>query len=107
MNIWRCCNQVTLLAGNRHGIATSPLTIRVSQLIPSQTGDLNTPPPGLTNVVSLAVGCRHRLALTADGRVQAWGLLSGEQELLLAHLTNVIAVAAGSSQSLALTTKGR
>ena len=71
----------------------------------------------LQNVVAVAAGGSHSLALTADGRVYAWGLgNSGQLGLgsfsnaltptLVPTLSNVVAIAAGGSHSLAVTSAG-
>jgi alpha-tubulin suppressor-like RCC1 family protein len=66
-------------------------------------GDL---PAGLTNVVALAAGDSHTLALKADGTVIAWGDDSWAQSDVPLGLSDVVAVAAGSSHSLALKANG-
>jgi alpha-tubulin suppressor-like RCC1 family protein len=66
-----------------------------------------TAPPGLTNVVALAAGSYHSLALKADGRTVAWGKNNYGQTSVAAFLTNVVAVAAGSYHNLALKSDGR
>ena len=38
-----------------------------------------TPPPGLSNVVAIAVGYNHTLALQGDGRVVGWGFNASGQ----------------------------
>ena len=59
-------------------------------------------PPGLTNVIAVATGDRHFLALKADGTVLAWGDNANGQTSVPAGLTNVVAIAGGSAFSLAL-----
>ena len=59
-------------------------------------------PPGLSNVVAIAGGDSHSLALKSDGTVAAWG----GQTSIPARLTNVVAIAAGSTHSLALRADG-
>jgi alpha-tubulin suppressor-like RCC1 family protein len=76
--------------------------------------------PGDTRVQSVRVGCDHDLALTATGRVLAWGSnVSGQLgdgstksrrkpvRVRLPKGTTVQAVRAGCGDSLALTTRGR
>jgi hypothetical protein len=60
----------------------------------------------LTNVISVAAGDSHSLALTADGRVESWGWDNFGQTEVPASATNVVAVAAGFQHSLALTAAG-
>ena len=63
-------------------------------------------PPGLTDVIAVAAGATHSLALKADGTVVAWGRNSGGQTNVPANVTNVIAIAAGTDHSLALLADG-
>ena len=60
------------------------------------------PPYGLTNVVAVAAGITHVLALLADETVIGWGLNDFGQTRAPADLSNVVAVAAGARHSLAL-----
>jgi alpha-tubulin suppressor-like RCC1 family protein len=73
---------------------------------------------GLSNVVAVAAGYDHTLALTSGGSVWAWGLRSwgalGDGTTTLhattpqqvSGLSNVVAIAAGSQTSLALKSDG-
>jgi len=63
-------------------------------------------PDGLTNVVSVAAGWYHSLALKPDHQVVAWGDNSAGQTNVPATLTNAIAVTAGWLHSLALRVDG-
>ena len=68
-------------------------------------------PPGLTNVVAIACGHGHSLALKADGTVVAWGgegsPYSGySQTRVPPGLSNVIAIAGGFALSLAIKSDG-
>lgn len=56
---------------------------------------LLTVPPGLTNVVAVAVGRAHALVLTAEGRVVARRNNLYGQTNVPPDLTNVVAIAAG------------
>ncbi|WP_416969630.1 RCC1 domain-containing protein [Streptomyces sp. 4F14] len=53
-------------ANGRLGVPGVPVTTTTSRETPQQV-------PDLTDVESIAVGCDHVLALTADGVVKAWG----------------------------------
>jgi VCBS repeat-containing protein len=65
------------------------------------------PVPGISNVVSIAAGAWHSMALTADGSVSAWGeYLEQAKATPPAGLADVIAIAAGTSHSLALLSDG-
>jgi hypothetical protein len=58
--------------------------------------------PAVSNVIAVAIGPYHNLALKADGTVVAWGAYYP----LAAGWSNVVAIAAGSSNSLALRADG-
>lgn len=64
------------------------------------------PPPSATNVVAIAAGDAHCLALRSNGTVVAWGFNHFGQTEVPVDLTNAISVAAGGSHSLALRTDG-
>jgi hypothetical protein len=59
-------------------------------------------PPGLTNVVAVAGGESHSLALRGDGSVVAWGFNLSGQTNVPSNLTDATAIAAGQTFSLAL-----
>ncbi|MFZ1072726.1 MAG: hypothetical protein WAO21_04755 [Verrucomicrobiia bacterium] len=63
-------------------------------------------PANATNVIALAAGDYHCLALRTDGTVVAWGEDSSGQTDIPPNLTNVVSIAAGSSHSLALQSDG-
>jgi alpha-tubulin suppressor-like RCC1 family protein len=64
-------------------------------------------PEGLTNVMAIAAGIGHNLALTGDGTVVAWGNYPTSQiNIPPANLPFVTAIAAGANYSVALTTSG-
>ena len=63
-------------------------------------------PGDLSNVVALAAGESHSLALEANGTVRAWGFNLYGQTTVPTNLTGVVALAAGSSYSMALQTNG-
>ena len=65
-----------------------------------------TVPASATNVVAIAAGGSHSLALLLDGTVIAWGSNTSGQRTLPASATNVVAIAAGDSYSLALRADG-
>lgn len=66
-----------------------------------------TVPPGLTNIVAIAAGNLHNLALRNDGTVVAWGDNGMGQCNVPAGLADVVAIACGRSHSLALKSNGR
>src|SRR5436190_1375046 len=67
----------------------------------NSTGQTNVP-PGLTNLVAIAAGYYHGLALRSNGTVIAWGDNTQGQTNNQSSLTNVIAIDAGAYHSLAL-----
>src|SRR5437899_1318295 len=71
----------------------------------NQYGQTNLP-SGLTNIVALAGGDSHTLALRANGTVVAWGDNYYGQTNAPAGLANVVAIAAGYGHNLALTAAG-
>ena len=64
-------------------------------------------PAGLTNVVAVAGGAWHSLALKSDGTVVAWGDNESGQTNVPQGLSNVMAIAAGNFHSVALKNDGR
>jgi len=65
-----------------------------------------SPPAGLSNVVAIATGFLHSLALLADGTVVGWGYNDYRQATPPPSLSNVVAIAAGWSHSLGLLADG-
>src|SRR3974390_2799778 len=63
-------------------------------------------PPGLSNIVAIAAGGRHDLALIADGTGVGWGVNNFGESTVPSDLTNLVALAAGESHSLALKADG-
>jgi alpha-tubulin suppressor-like RCC1 family protein len=63
-------------------------------------------PSGLANVVMMAGGFYHCLALKEDGSVVAWGYNASGQASVPFGLANVVAVAGGWGHSLALKADG-
>ena len=61
----------------------------------------------LTNVVGIAAGWRHSLALKRDGTVVGWGDDAQGQASAPSGLSNVVSIAAGYARSLALKADGR
>jgi hypothetical protein len=60
----------------------------------------------LTNVIAIAAGSAHALALKSDGTVAGWGWNNFGQATVPPGLSNVIAVAAGWHDSLVLRSDG-
>jgi alpha-tubulin suppressor-like RCC1 family protein len=63
-------------------------------------------PASISNVVAIAMGGGHGLALKVDGTVTAWGNNSSGQATVPPGLSNVVAIAAGGLHSLALKNDG-
>src|SRR5262245_30546387 len=68
-------------------------------------------PHGLSNVVAVAAGTRHAVALHADGHLTTWGAYADNEDRqiddALLPLRDVTAIAAGACHSLALHRDGR
>jgi alpha-tubulin suppressor-like RCC1 family protein len=67
---------------------------------------LNLVPLDLTNVLAVAAGNIHSVALKSNGRVVVWGDNSYGQTNVPANVSNVMAIAAGAYHTLALKTNG-
>jgi len=65
-----------------------------------------TIPANLTDVVAIAAGGAHSLALKGDGTVVAWGWNGYGQTDVPSDLTGVVAISAGREHSLALKSDG-
>lgn len=63
-------------------------------------------PPNLINVVSIASGFQHCLAVRADGSVSEWGDVANWPTHVPADLYDAVSVAAGGSHSLAVRRNG-
>jgi alpha-tubulin suppressor-like RCC1 family protein len=61
-------------------------------------------PEGLLNIIAIAVGQSHSLALRDDGRVVSWGANKKRATIVPTGLSHVTAIAAGNDFSLAITT---
>jgi len=94
--------------GWEHRLTTGRHVVSWGEAVVSLPGSM-LPPTGLGNVVDLAAGDYHGLALKADGTVVTWGHynISSAPFLPPAGLSNVIAVAGGRDHSLALKHDGR
>lgn len=64
------------------------------------------PAGGLSNIVGMAAGLQHGLAVTTGRKVVAWGDNSAGQIDVPRDLSNVVSVAAGERFSAALTAEG-
>lgn len=98
-----------VVVANVHGTQRSPEAgLLVSPLVAwgeNRGGECDAP-PDLTNVVALAGGFAHSLALKGDGTLVAWGTNDFGQATIPAGLTNVVAIASGQVHNLALKADG-
>jgi uncharacterized delta-60 repeat protein len=88
--------------------AVSVLTVRPSVVVAwgdNENGQSDVP-LDLTNIVAVADGDRHSLALRDDGTVVAWGDNEYGQTAV-PELIGIVAIAAGGFHNLALTHNGR
>jgi hypothetical protein len=65
-----------------------------------------TVPAGTANIIAVAGGASHSVALKADGTVVAWGFSVSGQTNVPVGLANVAAIAAGATYTLALQSNG-
>jgi len=99
----------SVLVSNPYGSAISQdawLDVEILAAWGSNSDGQMNIPAGLTNVVAIAGGSYHSLALRADGTVVAWGSNSSGQTNIPAGLTSVVAIAGGGGHSLALRADG-
>lgn len=68
--------------------------------------ELGNIPVGLTNVIAVAAGSGHSVALKSDGKVVVWGDNYWGQTNVPANLSNVVAIAAAWNHTLALKSNG-
>ena len=65
-----------------------------------------TPPAGLNDVIAVAAGASHNLALRSNGTVVAWGRETQGETIIPSGLNNVVAIsAAGIAWLLDLTAR--
>lgn len=98
-----------LIATGPYGSTTGPVTqVSVSLILAwgDNSGSQLHVPAGTRDVITLAAGAAHVLALHGNGTVSAWGDDSFGQTDVPASATNIVAVAAGDYHSLALRADG-
>lgn len=106
---WTSAGRYAVVVSNPHGTQTSTgAVLSVSPLVGWGNNDFGQirAPLDLTNVIALAAGYEHSLALQADGTVRAWGSNGSGQSSVPSGLSQVVAISAGQSHSLALRTDG-
>ena len=81
-----------------------PIGLTISKIFAwgSNNYGITNVPTGLTDVISIATGDSHAVALKSDGSVVTWGFNPSGQLTVPAGLTNVKAIAAASNHSAAL-----
>jgi hypothetical protein len=89
----------------RLGPFISPPSGSVTAWGQNTLGQTNVP-PDLNNVIAIAAGGHHCLALKDDGTVIVWGSDPGGQVDAPSNLANVISISAGYAHNLALDGSG-
>ncbi|MGO8697198.1 MAG: protein kinase domain-containing protein [Limisphaerales bacterium] len=99
--------ELTGAAMRRAGFGERQITRSLSQggSVVTWGHHYNTP-PNSSDVVAIAAGTDHFLALKQDGTVVAWGVNNDGQCAIPPGLNGVVAVAAGGNHSLALKKDG-
>lgn len=91
-------NVIAIAAGNQFSAA-----LKSDGTVETWGIPIGAKPPDLADIVAISAGRAYFcLALTANGRVRAWGDNSYKQCSVPGGLTNVVAISAGSTHSLAL-----
>ena len=99
----------SLVVSNAYGCVTGMVAqVSVSSILAWGDNSVNQleVPVGTTDVVALASGGDHSLALRPDGTIVAWGDNSTGQNNVPQAASDIIAVADGESHSLALRADG-
>lgn len=94
---------LTLVFGQAMANSASAYTVRV--WIPGGQTSTNAF-PGVTNIVTIAGGYNHFLALTSEGQVLAWGNTEFDQTTIPPSVSNIVSIAAGMNGSMALRADG-
>jgi hypothetical protein len=99
----------SVVVSNAYGCVTGLVTqISVSPILAwgdNSASQLDVP-MGTSDIVAVAAGGDHSLALGANGTLVAWGDNSSGQNNVPQSASNIIAIADGESHSLALRTDG-
>jgi len=104
-------NIVAISAGGQYGETELNMVLRGDGTVVAWGDDFHANaevPPDTTNVVAIAAGDFHGLALRQDGTVVGWGdtNVNAGASTIPAAATNIIAIAAGHIHSLALRQDG-
>ncbi len=99
---------VTVVSRNAHGLSRRNVRLLIGPFVFRWGSSVTASPipASLDNVVQVAAGYDHSLALLNNGTVVAWGSNGRGQTNIPAGLADVVAVAAGDSYSLALKSDG-
>ncbi|MEI2724784.1 MAG: PKD domain-containing protein [Verrucomicrobiota bacterium] len=97
----------SVIASTANAVVTNVATLSVVPVAAWGSGSYGKTniPPDLTNVIAIAAGQIHSLALKNDGTVVAWRYDSIRTNVP-SDLTNAVAISAGDSGSLALRADG-
>src|SRR6267154_2641950 len=101
--LWRGLPLALLLAGQPLNLCHAVGTVVAWGANDAQQSQV---PAALGNVVALAAGESHSLALRSDGTVAAWGFNVYGQATVPANLTAVVAISARVAYSMALQSNG-
>ena len=103
-------NYTVIVTNSAGSVTSSNAALTVVRLMVVAWGDNDygqtNVPVDATNVMAIAGGGYHSLALQTNGTVVAWGCDDSGQTDVPADLTNVVAIAAGYLHSLALQANG-
>jgi hypothetical protein len=103
------CGWYSVTARNQFGTTTSSnAALAISTVFAwgdDDNGQANVP-MGLTNIVAVAGGFTHTLALSANGIVTGWGMNTFGQLSIPSGLAEVVAIGAGLYHSVALRANG-
>jgi alpha-tubulin suppressor-like RCC1 family protein len=89
----------------RGGLTSAPVSLALSPIAAWGAGQIGVP-DGESNLLAIAAGASHALALRSSGTVVGWGSNSSGQTTVPSAATNVVAIAAGTRHSLALQADG-
>lgn len=100
---------VTLTAANGYGTGSDfilNINVRAVAAWGDNTYGQTNAPVGLSNVVAVAAGDRHNIALRLDGTVLGWGNNTYNQTNVPSSVSNIIAISSGTYHNIALRSNG-
>ena len=98
-------NVTNISAGGRHSLALASTSDRPIAWGANDLGQ-TTIPATATNVMAVAAGWNHSLALRRDGTVVGWGTNNAGQATAPPGANNLVAIAAGAEHSVGLRNNG-